>query len=212
MSGSLDALLSMHSGSVRPDYALAGTQWADTSVAGKISVKLYDGTADRVLYVINTATGEVTFGDAGSLLHIRDQKASGTPGGSAVAGVQARSLNTVVTNTIAGASLSANQITLAAGTYDVEAFAPAWRVDGSKVWLRIAGAGTVLLEGASVFGASVDGTIIPYVKGRITLSESTVIELAHHTTLSTSSVGLGQPASIAGRPEIYAEAFFKKVA
>lgn len=58
---SFDALLSMHSGSSRPDYALAGTQWADTSVSGKIAVKVYDGVGDRLIYTIDTATGLKTF-------------------------------------------------------------------------------------------------------------------------------------------------------
>jgi len=58
---SLNALLSNHSGSARPTYAVAGTIWADTSVAGKISCKLYDGAADRLLYTVDTSTGVKTF-------------------------------------------------------------------------------------------------------------------------------------------------------
>jgi hypothetical protein len=58
---SFDALLSMHSGSSRPAYAVVGTQWADTSVSGKIAVKVYDGTADRLIYTIDIATGVKTF-------------------------------------------------------------------------------------------------------------------------------------------------------
>lgn len=60
---------------------------------------------------------------AGYML-VQDQKASGTAGGASVAGLQTRTLNTVVKNTIAGASLSGNQITLPAGNYRINARAP----------------------------------------------------------------------------------------
>ena len=52
-------------------------------------------------------------------------KEQGTQGGAFTAGAwQTRDLNTVLTNTITGASLTANQITLPAGKYYVEASAP----------------------------------------------------------------------------------------
>ena len=57
---SLDALLSAHSGSSRPTYAVAGTVWLDTSVAGVHTFKEYDGSSDRTLFSINTSTGAVT--------------------------------------------------------------------------------------------------------------------------------------------------------
>ena len=58
---SFDALLSNHSGSSRPTYAVVGTIWADTSIVGKISYKVYDGAADRLIYTIDTTTGAKTF-------------------------------------------------------------------------------------------------------------------------------------------------------
>jgi hypothetical protein len=58
-------------------------------------------------------------------LHVRDEKASGTDGGSSSSGVNVRVLNTVVENTITGASLASNLITLPAGTYRIRASAPA---------------------------------------------------------------------------------------
>jgi hypothetical protein len=59
---SLDALLSGHSGSARPSYAVAGTVWQDTSVAGTVSFYLYDGSDDNLLWSVNTSTGAVSFG------------------------------------------------------------------------------------------------------------------------------------------------------
>lgn len=56
MKGSLDALLSFHSGPSAPPYAVIGTKWADTATLNRIIYKIYDG-ADWVPFLtINTAT------------------------------------------------------------------------------------------------------------------------------------------------------------
>lgn len=59
---SLGALLTGHSGSSRPAYAVAGTIWQDTSVAGTVKFYLYDGSDDNLLWTVDTSTGAVTFG------------------------------------------------------------------------------------------------------------------------------------------------------
>jgi hypothetical protein len=58
------------------------------------------------------------------LLHVRDEKTL-ADGGTSTSSYTKRDLNTVVTNEIAGASLSSNQITLPSGTYYINASAPA---------------------------------------------------------------------------------------
>ncbi len=60
---SLDALLSSHSGPARPSYAVAGTIWMSTATAGKLKWYAFDGTADRLIRVMDTVTGKVTYGD-----------------------------------------------------------------------------------------------------------------------------------------------------
>ena len=55
------------------------------------------------------------------LLHVQDQKPTGTGGGTSVSGDNERPLNTVLTNEIAGASLDSNKITLPAGEYFISA-------------------------------------------------------------------------------------------
>lgn len=54
-----DAVLTKHSGSTRPSYAVAGTEWRDTTGTPWI-VNLYDGSADIPLYEIDPATHIVT--------------------------------------------------------------------------------------------------------------------------------------------------------
>ncbi|PTM95069.1 hypothetical protein [Mycoplana dimorpha] len=62
MDDSLMALLSAHSGASRPSYAVAGTVWLDTATVGQHKYYCYDGTSDRLLYTLDTATGAITFG------------------------------------------------------------------------------------------------------------------------------------------------------
>ncbi|MBO9124842.1 MULTISPECIES: hypothetical protein [unclassified Rhizobium] len=59
---SLDALLSSHSGSSRPPYAEAGTEWLSNATAGKLKRYLYDGTNDTLISTLDVATGKLTFG------------------------------------------------------------------------------------------------------------------------------------------------------
>jgi hypothetical protein len=50
------AALTGHSGASRPAYAVAGTVWQDTSVAGTTKFYFYDGTDDILLWTVNTST------------------------------------------------------------------------------------------------------------------------------------------------------------
>jgi len=53
INDSLNAILSLHSGTSRPDYALADTMWLDVS-GNPYVVKFYDGTDDIVLFYVDT--------------------------------------------------------------------------------------------------------------------------------------------------------------
>jgi hypothetical protein len=61
INDSLNALLSANSGSSAPSYKVLGTYWADTSVAGVITLKMWDGGAWRTIFAVATATGALTF-------------------------------------------------------------------------------------------------------------------------------------------------------
>jgi len=56
-NAALDAILTHHSGTSRPAYAVDGTIWADTSLAGGspsvVIIKYYDGAADTELFRVN---------------------------------------------------------------------------------------------------------------------------------------------------------------
>jgi hypothetical protein len=143
-----------------------------------------------------------------SVLLVRDQKASGTAGGTFTSGAwRTRDLNTVLTNEIAGASLASNQIVLPAGTYDVRAFAVADRPRASQLRLRNVTDGTDLAIGVGQhdtvpYGDSGDAAAA-HLDGRFVLAGTRTIELQHRCSVTRTTTGFGRPVSF-DTPEVYA--------
>ncbi|WP_432473346.1 hypothetical protein [Amphritea sp. HPY] len=163
----------------------------------------------------NTTTGQperwsgtewAAFGAADALLHVRDEKAGGTDAGTFTSGAwRTRTLNTVATNTIAGASLSANQITLPPGTYWIHVRVPAAKCDFHKAKLRNITDGTDLLIGSSADTATTVGEQSDSViQGQVVLAATKTIELQHRCATTNSGDGFGV-ASGFGVVEVYAE-------
>lgn len=151
------------------------------------------------------------------LLHVRDEKSAGTDGGTFTQGAwRTRTLNTTTTNEITGASLSSNQITLPAGTYQVFARAPGIGANGAitsfQARLRNATDGEDIIVGASVAQASSGsaGAIDAIVQGQFTLAAQKALELQHQTEFTLASTGLGRAADF-GVTEVYSEVMIWKV-
>ena len=150
-----------------------------------------------------------------ALLHVRDEKSSGTEGGTFTSGsFQTRTLNTSVTNEISGASLSSNQITLPSGTYYIHASAGAYVVDAHKLKLRNITDSTDTLIGSSEYsevGATDRGFCRSYVIGRFTIGASKTFEIQHRAGATRNTNGLGV-ASGFSVVEVYADVQIWKVA
>jgi len=127
------------------------------------------------------------------LLHVRDEKASGTAGGTATSGsFQTRVLNTSKVNTIAGAALASNQITLPAGTYYVEASAPAVVCDSHQARLYNVTDSAELVLGTSEFSVNTDSVQTKStVTGQFTLTATKVVELQHRVQTTRATNGFG---------------------
>lgn len=147
------------------------------------------------------------------VLLVRDEKASGTGGGSPSAGTwNTRVLNTVKANTISGASLSSNRITLPAGTYEYEASAPAYGADMHRLRLYNVTDGVVTEVGGSE-QASASTATRAFVTGKqLVLTAPKVFELQHFIGSNGGGNTLGVPISNTGVIEVYAEIEFRKVA
>ncbi len=181
----------------------AGTAATSLSVGkGMCYLILCDGANFRVFRI----------GSVCPVLHVREQQSTGVQGGTSVAAdfTQTRVLNTTVTNTIPGASLASNEITLPAGTYEVWAKAPAWAVNGAKAALYNTTDSTYTIIGSTVYiAADVSGD--SWILGQFTIAAAKAFKIRHYTQAAFATSGLGQ-ASASGQVEVYTEVFIKQVA
>jgi hypothetical protein len=139
---------------------------------------------------------------------IRDEKASGTVGGTFTAGAwRTRDLNTELNDTDGLASVAANQITLAAGTYECVCSAPADSVGLHRLRLQNITDVTTTLLGTS---ESADKHSRSFVRGLFTLAASKVLEVQHQCTVTKATFGFGKAAGI-GVVEVYTVAQFRKL-
>ena len=120
-----------------------------------------------------------------------DQKPLGTSGGSSTAtGFDARTLNTVVRNVIAGASLATNQVTLPAGTY-VASF---WGPNGATLGRFQARLYNVTDSAVIFVGSSENASGNSMGTGVFTLAGSKTIRLEQYCS-SMNANGFGAPAN-----------------
>ena len=191
-----------------------------TTAAGDVAVMVSEGSGNwRCLHyqkasgVAVAVAAVATDPFAGQLLHVRDEKAANTSGGTFTqAAWRTRVLNTSKTNEISGASLASNQITLPAGTYFIDAVAPGYYVGRHKAKLyNITDSADVILGSSEMCANGVaDMTTHSFVKGRFTIAAQKVFEIQHYCTV-TNADGFGLPTNIAV-VESYAEVLIWKAA
>ena len=202
---------------------LRGSDSFDTAQASQLEMELGTETASRVMSPEGVAQAVAALENApvtntlsvGNLFHIQDQKPSNTDGGTFTANVwQTRDLTTVLTNTIVGASLSSNQVTLPAGTYYIEAWGDAVKVNRNQTRIYNISDSVVLLTGSNGYAptanASPSGSRI---SGTFTLASGKVIELRHRcqTTAITDGLGIDVGSQFTTDYELYAELKIWKV-
>lgn len=147
------------------------------------------------------------------VMHVRDEKPSGTAGGSSVVGSQVRTLNTVVKNEINGASLTSNQVTLPAGVYNITARAQVFRGASHKIRLYNVTDGSVEVVGSSARSNQVEhGGSDSFIAGeRVSISTPKAFRLDHYIGYAKSTDGLGI-ATNSGDAEHYAEVIITQIA
>lgn len=180
-----------------------------SDVTADRTVTIVTGDADRTLDLTASTTGKFE----SALLHVADEKTTGTNGGASTSGTwSTRTLNTVRTNEIASASLSSNQISLPAGTYYIEARAPAAVSSGHKARLYNVTDAAAVLYGSSAFvGTSSATTTDSFIVGRFTLAGTKSLRIEHNVNAQDATQGFGKAVS-ASVAEIYTEAMIWKVA
>jgi hypothetical protein len=148
-----------------------------------------------------------------SVIHVRDEKASGTHGGGFTAGAwQKRTLNTVVRNELGGASLAGDEVTLLAGRYECRASAPARIVNGHKARLWNVTAGATLIMGTSEYAIAANFVQSrSFIEGEFTLAATSVVRLEHRCETTGATTGFGYATTIAGEIEVYSVLWIRRV-
>jgi len=142
------------------------------------------------------------------MAHFRDSKADGTNAGTLTTNTwNTRTLNTTLRNDI-GASLGSNRITLPAGSWFIEAGATQHECERFKARIQNITAGTTAIVGTSM--NSPNGGAkgqIALVRGLITLSVSSQIELQLYITNATPAASEGgqRADDTDGGAEVYSE-------
>lgn len=174
-------------------------------------VEVFADTATVFDLTIARADGRALAATPVGYMHVREQQASGTNGGTSTSGVtHVRTLNTVVgTNSITGASLASNAVTLPAGTYEFFASAPCYAGDMHKLTLYNQTDAADIMVGSSV---SVTGgsTTTALCSGKFTLAAQKAVQLRHYINTGSSPIGLGK-ATANDQVEVYATLELRKV-
>jgi len=171
------------------------------------------GTAGQVLTSNGAGalpTMQAPLGTAYILL--RDEKSAGTQGGSSTAGSwQTRTINTESIDTDSLCSLSANQFTLTAGTYEIDVSAQFHAVNCARLRLQNITDGTTISLGNTCwfnYNTSVSGHC--HLNYRFTVAASKALEIQYYCDSSVATNGLGAGSNF-GVTEIYLEAVLHKV-
>lgn len=145
-------------------------------------------------------------------LYVRDEKTSGTDGGSVTGGTDhVRVLNTVVRNAIAGASLGSNRITLPAGVYFFRWRAPVYSTGNHQTFLYNQSDSTEVARGATMYArSSYDACNDSCGMATVTITAAKAFELRHRCASSQSTNGFGLAAGFG--TEVYSEVEVFKIA
>ncbi|WP_081678726.1 phage tail protein [Desulfocurvibacter africanus] len=145
-----------------------------------------------------------------NVLIARDEKAQGTAGGTFTSGAwRTRDLAEKV-NSIPGASVAANQITLPAGTYLVDARAPSYGTVSHQAKLYdVTHAQNLIVGTVERTDGSYPSQTSSCIRGKIVLAEATAIEVQHICSLSRSTNGLGFATNFA--TEVYTGVIIERI-
>lgn len=169
--------------------------------AGILYMLVFDGTSYRILNRSPSAAAQTSTPD----LIIRDEKTSGTNGGTFTSGAwQTRTLNTAVRNVLSGASVDtgANTFTLPAGTYYFEAMAEVFNAQSHQIRLYNVTDNTPLEYGLSGFAGSTNAHDRALMEAVFTISSPHTYRLEHRCSTTQATNGFGVACNF-GNKEVF---------
>ena len=147
------------------------------------------------------------------ILHVQNQQSNNTTGGTATTGsYQNCVLNTVVKNTIPGASLSSNQPALPRGLYELFAEVPFYVCAGSNIELYNAtDAAKVALFASNKFGSTGDGANVGSILiGEFETLATKAFNLRYRVAAGSNGSNLGTAKNFS-EIEVFANVIFRKI-
>jgi hypothetical protein len=121
-----------------------------------------------------------------------ETQSAATAGGTSTATTWTkRTLNTTVVNNITGCSIASSVITLLAGTYLIEAYAPFYASQGLKIKLRNTTDSTDDILGQNAYINSGVYAGQAFLTGIVTIAASKNFELQYWVEVGQASQGLG---------------------
>jgi len=146
-------------------------------------------------------TSNATLGKFASYAIIADQKSSSSEGGVfSIGDWRTRDLNTELSDADGIVSISSNQFTLQAGTYLIEADAPAFSINRHIIKLyQTSGTPADIAFGTSEFASlSYSAQTRSFLTTRVTISSATTYEIRHRCQSTYSgSEGFGVASDLA---------------
>jgi len=149
----------------------------------------------------------------GEYIKLTEVQAQGTAGGTFTQGVwQTKTLNVKDSDTGGNCTLTSNQFTLNAGTYDFEINSPAYAVNEHRAKLRNVTDSIDEIFGSSAYSSNASGGSEPsLIRGRVTIVASKTFEIQHQCAITVTGNGLGRAANFGGVTELYTIVEIKKV-
>lgn len=174
-------------------------------------VTIVDATDNRLKLVAptNLANGSGLYT---SVAILRDEKTTGTAGGSSSATTwNNRNLNTETYDPDSIVTISSNQFTPIAGDYEITVVASTYRSTAHRLRLYNVTTATSVDEGMSLIASNADssaGTATLFTK--FTANGTDAYRIDHYTSVAQATNGLGFPTSD-GSAEVYLEIVLRKL-
>lgn len=176
-----------------------GSKWVDTSAQNVY--ECVDSTASSAVW-LKTSYGGATWVFA-------EEKPAGTNAGTFSSGAwQTRALNTQQHAHNGSLSLASNQITVAAGTYKVDAFATARNVDSNQLRLHNVTDDAALAYGIAV-KPEISDSALSSLHAVVTLATQKTLELQHRCTTTAENDGFGIAAGWG--TEVFSQVIFTRL-
>lgn len=152
----------------------------------------------------------------GQLLHLEERTPAGTHGGSFLTGAwRTRNINTVVSNTISGSSLSIKQVTLPIGEYYVDAFSVCVLPAAATVFrlFDITNLVTLLSSSSDMSSGAITQVagLTSIIRGKVVLSDTTTFEMQGNTSYSYADQGFGNGYNQGQTHNIFAQLLIWKL-